>query len=108
VGDADAALLQRGLEGEAAADDKGDQVIPPVLRDVRWLVHLHAVFVDGVLRHVSPDVTAGEQRTARLAGVEHPQDGARLGVPLREQQHVEGLRLRNDHQVGLRVACTPP
>ena len=59
VPEPDPGLEQRPLEGERAAEEKRDEVVAPVRRDVGDLVGQHAVLVDPVAR----DVRAQNSRT---------------------------------------------
>ena len=83
----DAGLQQRGLEGEAAAEQERDQVLAPVLAHVGHLGDRLAVLVDDVRRQVGAQV-AGEDRCRDLTGLGDVEHRARLRVALREEQHV--------------------
>ena len=85
---ADAAILQRRLEREAAADDEGHQVVAPPGSEVGGLVHQHTVLINRAAGHVGPDVPARQQRIGRLPCLQHGQDRAGLRIALREQHHV--------------------
>ena len=98
--------LQQGvLERERAAEQEGDEVVPPVAGDVGRLVDQFAVAEDAVGRHVGAEVgVRGDDAGHRVAGFGHVEQRARLRVALAEEQKVEGQVARHDDEVGLDVA----
>ncbi len=97
----DACGNERTLEGEAAAGQEGDQVIPPVPGDVSWLGHQVPVLPDPVRGQVRAQVGAGRQARRRVAGHGHVEQRARAGVAADEPLELAGGVLRQDDQVGL-------
>jgi hypothetical protein len=104
VAQRDAGLLQRRFEREAAADQETHEVGLPQRGDLRALLDELAVAVDAVAGDVGSDVRPGRAQHLPRAGRHHLDQRARLGVALAEQQEVEGVGLRDDHQVGLDAA----
>ena len=104
----DAACDQRTLEGEGAADDEGHEVVAPDLGDAGPLLRGTAMPVFAVARQVRADVQVGGQgRQARVAGLRHRQQGARLRVAAAVQLEVGGMGGRQDAHVALHVAVSP-
>ena len=100
---------QRLLERERAADHEADEVVAPVRLDVVRLLDQLAVAPDAVARQVGADVEVGaERRHARVAGLGHAEQRARLRIALAEAQEVVGEVGGQDGEVALDIAgCAP-
>ena len=92
------------LEGEGAADEEVDEILPPEPGNVRVFSGQLAVFPDPVLGDVGSDVRAVchflDQAAAHVA---HLQNGAGFGISLGEQQKIIGLLSGQDQQISLGV-----
>src|SRR6266851_2701089 len=97
----DACGNERTLEGEAAAGQEGDQVIPPEPGYVSWLGHQVPVLPDPVRGQVRAQVGAGRQARRRAAGRGHIEQRAGAGVAAGEPLELAGGVPRQDDQVGL-------
>lgn len=100
------ARLDHGrLEGEAAPEEEGHEIVPPEGGDVCHLVGELALPVDTVSGNIGADVRAGRGEArhggARLGHVEH---GAGLFIPLGEKKKIKGEVLGQNGQIGLGIA----
>ena len=100
-----AGLLQGGLEGEAAADQEGHQVVTPVRRGVQ-VSRCSPVVVDPVGGEVGAEVAA-EERGRGGPGLGHVEDRAGPWVALGEEQEVEGAVPGSGQEVRLGRARRP-
>ena len=100
-----ARAFQCALEGAAAPEEEGHQVVPPVLSYVRWLVHGLTPDEHTVPGQVGTDVGAvGQYPDDRVPGLQHLQQGAWLGISLAEKEKVEGHFPGDDAQVAVGVS----
>ena len=100
-----ARVEQCSLEGEAAADQERNQIPPPVIPDIRRLIHQLALLVDPILRDIRSQVSAGRHnRRGGRAYVGYLKDRAGLRVADAELQEIEGVVFRQHYQVRLDVA----
>ena len=90
---------------ERTAEEKRHQIGSPPAADVGRLIDQHTVLEHAIAREIGSQIGPGS-RAARLgrAGIEHLEDWARLRIALTEQQEVECDRLRDDHEVRLKIA----
>src|SRR5699024_4505057 len=100
VGDRDTVIQQGAFEGEGTANEEADEIVAPELGDVRMLAYQLTVAVNAVFRDVGADIPTGKQLRVQLPWFQHPENGAGLGVALGEKQEVEGVLLRQNHEVG--------
>ena len=93
-------LHQREFEGEAASDQKRDQIVMlrPDISKVAARVHQLAMLPHTVQRDIRANITAGGDGGLGIAGIEDFKDWAGLGVALGEQQEIKRVFTRQrDH-----------
>ena len=105
VAQLDAALDQRLLEGERAAQHEGDEIVAPMGAHVGRLVDQLAAPEHAVARQIGADVEiVGERRQPEIAGRRGRQQRAGLGVELAEAQEIAGKVARENGEVALHEA----
>ncbi len=107
-----AAFDQGILERKTAADQERDEIIAPIVADVRHFLLQHTALEYPVTGQVGPDI--GTRRAARfeLPCFQHFNQRAGLRIALAEQQQIECIVARHDHHVGLhesfgKARCRP-
>src|SRR5262249_56748877 len=97
------------LEGQAAAQQKRDQIAPPDVSDVAASVNQLTLAVDAVARHVGADVRAwGGVNGLRLTRRQDLDDRARRGVARTEGRELSGRFHGENGQVRLLIRRTVP
>ena len=105
VGQGDAGAYQGVLEGEAAPQQEGDHVAGPEVGDALRLVHHLTPLVDLIPGQVAREIgTGGRDGRLDRARLHNLDEGTWLGVPLAEEEEVEGLLLRQHDEVRLHVS----
>ncbi len=99
-----ACALHGGFEGERATKKKSDEVLPPQVSDLRWLLDQHAPAIDAVSRHVGAEV-GSRSNMARVpgAGLGHVHDWAGLGIALAEAEEIKRQIVGHDDEVRLQI-----
>src|SRR5262245_1264745 len=100
---------QRVLKGKAAAQEKGDQIIPPEVADVATLLDQLAPAVDAVARQIRAEVCSrGGAHRLRITRWSDLDKRAGRGVARAEGGELYSRLLRKDDKVGLLVCRTVP
>ena len=109
VSDPESRLEQRRLKGEAAAEQEGDHVPAPVIGDILRLLDQASALVDAVAGKVGSQVgpRRGDDRLGGT-GLGHLHYRTRTRVAHAELQEVEGVLLRQRHEVRLCVGPRHP
>jgi hypothetical protein len=97
------------LEGQATAEQKRDEIVPPEVPDVAPLLDQFALAVDAVGRQVGAQVCP-RRGASRLwiTGWSDLHERAGRGIARAESREIRGRLLRQDDEVGLLVGGTVP
>ena len=97
--------LECAIKAHGAAEEKGNQVVAPVVLDVGHLTLDGTVAVDPILWEIRTHIGTGRSGHGFVATlVQHLQDGARFGVALGEDEKIVSVLARQDNKASLGVA----